>query len=202
MQAELQVKTGSPIIGPAHVSPHIPASFTQAPLQRTAMSRHHARRSGHAIVQRPPSASVVNQPHETILPAHSPIGQPTPSSHASSPTALSMKSPGPMVQGGITPPTSAVVAQGQMQQFRSSQQARPQYTMQAQRPLPSVQYQNSNGMSKKPKTGPQAGGVSSGSTSAASAYYSSPFQKHIDQLGKLSLFLCYAIELCHPRLIP
>jgi hypothetical protein len=166
-------------------------------------------------------------------PQASPQGHPTPSSHASSPTNVSTRSPLTMHQGGITPPTSGVLAQGQgqAQQYhaypRSSQQPPnpayypPPQAQQQQQP-PNLQQQQQRTMQRPPPPShyqSSASGISSHSTasqhslnpplsagtsaaappsagpSTASAYYPSPFQKHIDQLGKFSPHP-FLIELC------
>jgi len=147
----------------------------------------------------------------------SPQGHPTPPSHASSPTTVPSRSPMIMQQGGMTPPTSAVLAQGQAQQYhiypRSAQQPpNPGYyqiphqpsPQQQQRPPPPSQYQSSpvlaqsntsqQGANHLPPISAGQGHMSANAGHSASAYYPSPFQKHIDQLGKLTPV--YPIELC------
>lgn len=194
MQTELQAKTGSPSLAPTYLSHAIPPPMAQPALQRTALSRQHARRSGQGFAPRLGPGPNMAQPSHDAFNARSPQGQPTPSSHASSPTALSQRSPISIPQGGMTPPTSAVLAQPQQQQYRSQAPPRSQYMMQnpaQQRPQPPSQYPSSSGMSSI-SASTQAGGMT-GSVSSApagpSAYYPSPFQKHIDQLGKLTPFL-------------
>lgn len=211
VQAELSMKTGSPTFPPGFMQ-HIPIQPTQPPLQRTAVQRHHARRSGQAIT--PKLQPGQSQPEMTFHNT-SPQAVPTPSSHVSSPNTVSTRSPVAMHQGGMTPPTSAVLAQTQAQQFqgfsRSQQpplntqfyQPAQQQTQQfhrAQRPAPPQQYHsNTSGISSQSPSSQSGGhngppgssgsGGGSNSTSvvpSASAYYPSPFQKHIDQLGKFS----------------
>lgn len=209
VQAELSLKTGSPTFPPGFMQ-HIPIQPTQPPLQRTAVQRHHARRSGQAITPKlQPGQSQADMTfHNT-----SPQAVPTPSSHVSSPNTVSTRSPVAMHQGGMTPPTSAVLAQTQAQQYQQSfsrshqqpplntqfyqpAQHQTQHLHRAQRPAPPQQYHsNTSGISSQ-SPGSQAGppgssgsGGGSNSTSAvpsASAYYPSPFQKHIDQLGKFT----------------
>lgn len=152
----------------------------QAPLQRTAINRQHARRSGQFAPKLAPGSA--QAPQDSFV-SRSPQGQPTPSSHASSPTNPSTRSPIAMQQGGMTPPASAVQTQQQQYQFRSQpppNQHYVQHVPQQRPPLPS-QYQSASS------------GMSSASTSASgnmmgnpSYGYPSPFQKHIDQLGKLT----------------
>jgi hypothetical protein len=178
----------------------------QPQLQRAAVQRQHARRSaGQGFL--PKLAPGQANPDMSFSSA-SPQGHPTPSSHASSPTNMPTKSPMTMHQGGMTPPTSAVIAQGQAQQYhaypRASQQpSNPGYFQtQAQLPRSSHRGQPSHYQSSASSTASQqsfnppmsAGRSAAGSATAASAYYPSPFQKHIDQLGKFSP-ICL-IELC------
>jgi len=168
--------------------------MVSAPLQRTAMNRQHARRAGQPFTQRIGTGPTAQS--EMSFSARSPQGHPTPSSHASSPTAISMQSPASMQQGGgMTPPASVMHGQQQQQQpqaqsqqqqhYGVQQQARPRYVAQhAQRVAHPVHYGNSNGGSGQPAaTHPES---SSATSSAPSAYYPSPFQKHIEELGKLS----------------
>ena len=204
VQAELQMKTGSPTLGfqhPAANIPHIPAP--QPALQRTAMQRQQARRSGQNYLPK----LAPGQANTDMTFQGSPQGHPTPSSHASSPTSLSTRSPMVVQQGGNnTPPTSTVVAQPQIQQFhnfaRSSQQPpnqafqqRQQISPNTQRPGPPQQYHsNSN---RNSVNAPMSAGVPGGNINQsipASQFYPSPFQKHIDQLGKLTP--TPQIELC------
>ena len=169
--------------------PHpAPGPMVSAPLQRTALNRQHARRAGQPFTQRLGSGSAA-QP-ELSFSARSPQGHPTPSSHASSPTALSTQSPASMHQGGMTPPASSVMhGQQQQQHFgvqQQQQQARQRYVMQhpPQRAAPPVQYSSSGNVSSL--SAPSLGDGNNGVASAPSTYYPSPFQKHIEELGKFS----------------
>jgi len=146
----------------------------------------------------------------------SPQAVPTPSSHVSSPNTVSTRSPVATHQGGMTPPTSAVLAQPQAQQYQQSfsrtqqpplntqfyqpAQHQTQHLHRVQRPAPPQQYHsNTSGISSQSPssqsaghTGPPgssgSGGGSNGTSAvpSASAYYPSPFQKHIAQLGKFT----------------
>lgn len=181
VQAELQHKTGSPALGPTYIPPQpAPGPLMQAPLQRTALNRQHARRAGQPFAPRMAPGSAAQS--EMSFPARSPQGHPTPSSHASSPAAMSTQSPASMQPGGLTPPGSAMHSQS----FAAQQQARSRYAMQhpSQRQAPAVQYANSTGMSNLSVS--SAADNNGGAPAAPSAYYPSPFQKHIDQLGKWS----------------
>ena len=206
------MKTGSPTLGFQHPAANIPQiQPPQPPLQRTALQRHHARRSGQNFLPKlAPGQSNVDMGFQG-----SPQGHPTPSSHASSPTNVSTRSPMIMQQGGNTPPTSAVLAQPQAQQYhnfgRASQQPpnpsyyqRQQMSPNAQRPAPPSHYQSSASIHSSHSTGSRhslsgplsagVGAVTSNAGPSAAQYYPSPFQKHIDQLGKLSPI--FPIELC------
>ncbi|KAK4548569.1 hypothetical protein LTR36_009479 [Oleoguttula mirabilis] len=214
VQAELRIKTGSPVLPQGYTYPtaNVPqVQAPQPPLQRAAVHRQQARRSGGAAFL-PKLAPGQGNP-EISFPTSSPQGHPTPSSHGSSPTNVPTRSPMAMHQGGMTPPASTVLAQGQAQQYhgyaRSSQQPpnhgyysipqQPQNLVrQPQRPPPPSQYQSSASVVSSLSTGSQhslnpppippmmSAGQSSINASAgpssASAYYPSPFQKHIDQL--------------------
>ncbi|PNS20081.1 hypothetical protein CAC42_5531 [Sphaceloma murrayae] len=56
VQAELQIKTGSPVFDASHLPPQMPAPMIPTPLQRTAVNRQQARRS-YQSVARPPSVA-------------------------------------------------------------------------------------------------------------------------------------------------
>lgn len=202
------MKTGSPTLNFQHPAANMP-QFTKeppVPLQRTAIHRQQARRSGQNFLPKlAPGSSNQDQTFQTSPQAH-----PTPSSHTSSPTNVSTRSPMVMQQGGNTPPTSTILAQPQQQQFqafaRPSQQQpnQPFYhslspqgqrvPQQQQRPAAPPHYQSNASVHSSHSTGsrqsmtqPMSGGSAPGSAGqSASAYYPSPFQKHIDQLGKLT----------------
>ncbi|KAL1297112.1 hypothetical protein AAFC00_004692 [Neodothiora populina] len=184
VQAELQLKTGSPALAPAYMPPQpAPGHMVSAPLQRTALNRQHARRAGQPFTQRMAPGSAPQS--EISFSARSPQGHPTPSSHASSPAALT-QSPASMQQGGMTPPASVIHGQPQhynvQQQQQQQQQSRPRYVMQhpPSRAAP-VQYANaSSNMSNQ--TTPNSVENNGPVASAPSAYYPSPFQKHIEEL--------------------
>ena len=196
------MKTGSSTLNFQHPAANIP-QFTKdppVPLQRTAIHRQQARRSGQNFLPKlAPGSSNQDQNFQTSPQAH-----PTPSSHTSSPTNVSTRSPLVMQQGGNTPPASTIHAQPQQQQFQSfprpSQQQpnQPFYNsispqgqrVPQQRPSyqsnPSVQSSHSNA-SRQSMTQTMGAGNAPGSAGhTASSYYPSPFQKHIDQLGKLT----------------
>ena len=199
VQAELQLKTGNPILPPGYLPPGMSQPQQQAPhppLQRTAVQRQHARRSGGQAFL--PKLAPGQPSQDMSYTNTSPQGHPTPSSHASSPTNLT-RSPMTAQQGGMTPPTSAGLAQGQAQQYqpypRPSQPPNPGYyqiphqsSPETQRQtLPPSRYQSSTSHSNSSQStmnaanhmGPNQGGFGVN----AAGYYPSPFQKHIDQLG-------------------
>ncbi|KAF2722277.1 hypothetical protein K431DRAFT_58621 [Polychaeton citri CBS 116435] len=180
VQSELQMKTGSPTFGPNFMHPSAGVPQIQQPqpgLQRAAIQRQHARRSGQTFMNKDATVSVP-----------SPQGQPTPSSHASSPTAMSShRSPVAMQQHpqrGATPPAPAVLTQSHQQQFQfaRSQQQQP----------PSQSAANQQQQQQSPYSYRYGTPTNGGPTPS---YYTSPFQKHIDQLGKFSP-LTSLIELC------
>lgn len=201
------MKTGSPVLGPGFMHPA--ASIPQQPqLQRAALQRQQARRSGQNFLPK----LAPGHPNPEIFSTTSPHAHPTPSSHASSPSQLSTRSPA-MQQGGMNSPASAVLAQPQAQQFqafpRSSQQQPNQGFYQAQNQPPTVQrppqqrltptstYQsNGTGMPNISTASHSMAhpGSAAGSAPPSATFYPSPFQKHYDQLGKLSPML--PIELC------
>ncbi len=204
------MKTGSPTLAFQHPAANIPQIPPQPQLQRTAMQRHHARRSGQNFLpklapgQTAQDASVQMSPH----------GHPTPPSHLSSPTNVSTRSSLVMQQGGNTPPTSGVLTQPQAQHFqpfpRSSQQPpsqafyqRSQMSPNAKRPNPPHHYQSNASVVSSHSTGSRhslGGSAVPGANahptpgSSTSQYYPSPFQNHINQLGKFLHPL--PIELC------
>lgn len=209
VQAELQMKTGSPVLGPGFMHPA--TSIPQQPqLQRAALQRQQARRSGQNFLPK----LAPGQSNQDVNFATSPHAHPTPSSHASSPTQMSTRSPMAMHQGGMTPPTSAVLAQPQaqhMHNFARSSQPRSNQALyqgqqqpsnvQSQRPAPSNYQSSASGISSLSASShhsmgqPIAGGAGgSAGPQAASSFYPSPFQKHFDQLGKLTPIPL--IELC------
>ncbi|KAG9234254.1 hypothetical protein BJ875DRAFT_376832 [Amylocarpus encephaloides] len=177
VQAELRAKTGSPHLGPTHM----PQNMAQAPtVQRAIMNRHHqARRSQSSIAPKlEPGASV-----------QSPQSRPTPSSHASSPTALS---PGFHHPGVMTPPSSDSQMQFQQQQQPQPQQQK-QRLQQARQPVThaltggKAMLVNTGIPASLAPKGPGSSGTSTGGTPAAAAYFASPnFQNHYEQLGKLT----------------
>lgn len=220
------MKTGSPAFPPGFMQqltgmPQMQSS--QPPLQRAAIQRQHARRSGQALTPK----LAPGQSHSDLgFTSTSPQAGPTPSSHVSSPSNLSTRSPIAMQTGGMTPPTSGVLAQpqgqhsshfarGQQQSLNPVMYQPPQQASHMQRPQRPGQFQGGGG-GGMPKHAPNSqpnnqhqnppGSAGSGgpgqnnSANSASAYYPSPFQKHIDQLGKFTPPPSpKLVELCRPR---
>lgn len=208
------MKTGSPVLGPGFMQP-VPGLPQPPQLQRTALQRQQARRSaGQNFL---PKLAPGQSNSDLNFSTNSPHAHPTPSSHASSPSQISMRSPMNMQQGGMTPPTSAVNAQPQAQHFqafaaRSSQQQPNQAFYQAQQQPSSVprgaQRPATSTYSNSPGGAPSVSGTSNpnlgqsmsaapaggAGTQSASSFYPSPFQKHFDQLGKLTPY--YPVGLC------
>ncbi|KAK8246186.1 hypothetical protein HDK90DRAFT_506002 [Phyllosticta capitalensis] len=191
VQAELRAKTGSPHLGPTRMPPPAGSAVQQPPpMQRAIMNRHHqARRSFAAMPQKVDVDAAVQN--------HSPQSQPTPASHMSSPSTTATKSPNfmPSVSPNVGP-VSQPQAQQQQQQPQQQQQLRPQPPRQQYNPLPpprpsiNTQFNASNGMSNaSPVNAPAGANAMAGSNNGPSAYYPSPFQSHMDQLGKLTPFL-------------
>jgi hypothetical protein len=178
VQAELRAK-GSPHLGPTK-APLVPTSQA-SPIQRAMMNRQQqARRPTAGIAPKLDPINPMVQPNrEGAFSTQSPQLQPTPSSQTSSPSTS--KSPGFAVQGGISPSTSDFQAQQPHPQQRSQQQ--PQL-----RPL-NPSHPAMTGVASTPigsAAGPPGPVPMTTAGGLPSAYYPSPFQKHIDQLGKLT----------------
>lgn len=203
VQAELQMKTGSPVLGPGFM--HSTTPMPQQPqLQRTTLQRAQARRSG--LPKLAPGHSNSDLGFSTT----SPLAHPTPSSHGSSPSQMSMRSPA-IQQMGMTSPASAVLGQPQAQPYQSfagsSQQQPSQAFYQPQqhatnapryrqhRATASSTYQGStSGISNMSPGLPYPGSSGGSAPPSASAFYPSPFQKHFEQLGKSTSVL--SADLC------
>ncbi|KAF2091811.1 hypothetical protein K490DRAFT_70562 [Saccharata proteae CBS 121410] len=186
VQAELRAKTGSPHLGPTRMPPAGPAPSAPPPMQRAIMNRHHqARRSLAGLPHGLPTkaegvhVSPLVQPDGAAT-NHSPHSQPTTASHQSSPATAATKSPNflPNISPNIGPVSQSQQLRPQPPPPRSQYNPLP-----PQRPSVNTQYPAANAISSS--SGP--GSAMSGSTSAGpAAYYPSPFQSHMDQLGKLS----------------
>ncbi|KAL1620652.1 hypothetical protein SLS54_006008 [Diplodia seriata] len=199
VQAELRAKTGSPHLGPTRVPP--PGSAVQPPMQRAIMNRHQqARRSFAGFPQKVEGVqgSPLAQPDGSV-PNHSPHSQPTPASHMSSPSTSATKSPNfiPTISPNIGPVSQSQQQQQQQQppqqpQPQQQQQLRPQPTRSQYNPLPpqrpsslNTQFSVGSGLPSASSVNSAAGNGISGNGNGPSAFYPSPFQSHMDQLGKL-----------------
>ena len=170
VQAELRAKTGSPHLGPTNMVQNMAQTPTA---QRAIMNRHHqARRSNSNIAPKlEPGILPAPHGHPITNPNQNPQTRPTPPSHHSSPSS---NSPGFTAQGVMTPPAS----DSQIQMQRAHQPMKPQ----VHHGLPALPAAGGLG---PPMKGPGSSGP--GSTAGVSAtYYPSPFQNHIEQLGKLT----------------
>lgn len=133
-------------------------------------------------------AMPMGQPDGAIT-NRSPLSQPTTASHLSSPATTATKSPNFIPHtGAVHSPNFGPI--GHQQPMRQPQQPpRSSYNqIQAapQRPSVITQQQSPSGISNGGQN------VMAGSTSGGSAnYYPSPFQSHMDQLGKLSRPLAF-----------
>ncbi|KAI9806324.1 MAG: hypothetical protein M1825_006439 [Sarcosagium campestre] len=192
VQAELSAKTSSPHSRSAGAGP------SQAPpIQRAIMNRHHQ-------VRRPTSAvmpKVEQGPGMARVPRGSSFGsggspqlQPTPPSQTSSPNSTS---PSYAAQGVMTPPTGdAMMAQRQMQQQQQPlAQGQPAHLQHPQLEHafgapPPFKRSRTASSSQTPLVIPATSGrgavEASGSSRTPSNFYPSPFQSHIEQLGKLT----------------
>jgi hypothetical protein len=144
-----------------------------------------------------PKLETVRGPHihrDVTYGVQSPQLQPTPPSHASSPSAT--KSPGYPLQGMMSPATTDIHAQPQQQQ---QQPPPPQHTLTPYQrsqllnqsgsyvPGPTVMTPSSTADATDPSC--QSRSVASNSPhnqSRVPTHYLSPFQKHYDQLGEFS----------------
>ncbi|KAF2742761.1 hypothetical protein M011DRAFT_412012 [Sporormia fimetaria CBS 119925] len=193
VQAELRAKGSSPHMGPArtplsaNASPGLPALQ-----QRAVLNRQQQRRSIGGLPKNDGQHGLPMIQPDGPLQNRSPLSQPTPGSHLSSPAHSATRSPNfvPHPQGtSVSPNFGAMAAQQPQQQHQSQQpQLRPQpprphfqSSMGPQRPSIITNHPVSNG-SAEAKTALTQGSASAG----PSSYYPSPFESHMNQLGKLS----------------
>lgn len=225
VQAELQIKAGSPTF-PASMMPSTTShpQPARAPLQRTAMQRHHARRSASIIT------SGIEGP---TMPAHemsaqSPQASHTPASHISSPSTVSTRSPTALHTGVSqhalpahhaqvnlrSQPHMASISQiststplPQSATSSTSSARSRQHASASRQPLPPTMLDQQptyispgsdrgshphRGLLSTPLATPTHDEMAESElVQSASAYYPSPFQKHIDQLGKFLRPLLY-----------
>jgi len=186
VQAELRLK-GSPHLGPVRQG----VAGQASPMQKAMINRQQQSQR-HRMLAPPPLQTVDTMSHarrDGIL-ANLPSLQPTPpSQHPSPPTA---RSPGHALQGGMSSPTSDLQAQHHQQQQRPLQPL--QHDQFPPRPRPQNRTASSSG-SSQPVLSPLRPQIPA--TSQAN-YYPASFQKHYDQLGKLSRSLLpfLLVELC------
>lgn len=167
-----------------------------SPLSRAASNRQSVNR--HKVGETPKlDHSNISQAHrEDAHTMSSPQLHPTPTSHVSSPSTA--KSPGFNLQGGISIPGAEIQPQQQKDTSQLHQLLPPSI-------LPASSHYSSNGNGSNghhcisatspdpatpmtaalPNVSPDSG-VNMDRT--GSGYYLSPFQKHYDQLGKLTAF--------------
>lgn len=167
VQAELRLKN-SPHMGP------VKNFGQQSPMQRAVLRQQQAQRNPGMNAPPLQPATAVPQSQGQGAFSHSPTLQPTPPSQNLSPSAS--RSPHFALQGGMTSPVSDLQAQHQQQHQRapSSQQQRSGF----QQARSQIRSRPSSGIvqQQQPPTLAQPSGN----------YYPASFQKHYDQLGKLS----------------
>lgn len=157
-------------------NPNTLAPKQPLPLERAAISRTSAQRrqASGGIAPKPD----LSQQRDGAYSTTSPQPQPTPSSHVSSPTAG--RSPGFALQGAISP--KGPEFQAQQQRNRPPLLPNPRDFSQ-QNPLTMGQMRSMDSYAAATQS------VMAGGTMASQLqpFYSAPFQKHYDQLGKFSL---------------
>ena len=180
VQAELRLK-GSPQFGPIRSRPPTgqASSIQRAVMNRQQQSRRHA-------AQVPPLQHVdpMSQAAREGVFSTSPALQPTPPSQNSSPSTS--KSPGFAVQGGISSPSSDLQAQHLQQHQRPPPPPPPQRprSFPPRQPFPRPREGSINA---PPAQHTLLSPTNSEAPSAMhQSYYPPSFQKHYDQLGKLS----------------
>ena len=190
VQAELRAKTGSPNLGPVRAPASATTSPNQAPLQQRAiLNRQQQRRSiGGPTKAEGPHALPMIQP-DGALPNRSPLSQPTPSSHLSSPSTSATRSPNFIPQGTSVSPNFGPMSH-QQPQLRP-QPPRSNFTpmMGPQRPSLITNQPPSNGLSSASTASGGSAMTQSSATGSHSSYYTPPFTDHMNQLGKLTRFL-------------
>ncbi|KAL1857841.1 hypothetical protein Plec18167_001757 [Paecilomyces lecythidis] len=179
VQAELRLKGAAPGMPP--VKPSGMAPKQPAPLERTAIHRNSLSRQKAGIVPKPDQPGMPQQHREGAYGMQSPQLQPTPSSHVSSPSTA--RSPGFGLSGAMSPTSTEFQTQQQQQHGRPP--LLPQQRSFNQGPS-SMGMANADSMEPATSQSVMPGGTAPIASRMSSAYYPSPFQKHYDQLGKLS----------------
>lgn len=184
MQAELKSKTDG-----AHLGPHnIPSAGASQPfpLQRSVLNRpSQPRRSTIGPITK---TSMKSHSSSSTIAKHSPQLQTTPRSQTLSPTTA--KSPTSLMQGGMTSPGVDLSAQ-QPQAKNRNHAPRTHSGLANSAAAPPMQT-----MTPSSRDGSRSSEMCSAGGTQKS-YYPSPFQTHIEQLGKLSRPLHVLVrELC------
>jgi hypothetical protein len=185
VQAELRAKTGSPSLGPTRPAASTHTSPNQPPLQQRAiLNRQQQRRS----LQGPPKPDGTNglpmiQPDGPIQ--RSPLSQPTPGSHLSSPAQSATRSPNFTPQGQTVSPNFGPIPPQQQQQ--QQQQLRPQpprtnFNPMMTGPQRPITQAPTNGIHNASTVGPNANGITQ--SSGPSSFYQTQYSDHMNQLGK------------------
>lgn len=170
----------------------MPLSMSQpTPAQRAVMNRHHQLQRASSSTG--PRLIQAQKARSNTVSSQSPQLQPTPPSQTSSPTAS--RSPNYGLQGGMTSPHAALQAQQQFQQQQQQLQQLqpplrpPQNFPQHSQAYPSITIPASNTKMQNMHPNRPLGPRDDGTTSAGGIrpnHWSSPYQTHMEQLGKLT----------------
>ena len=176
MQAELKSKTeGSHIIPHAHPPSGAP---NPSPVQRAIMNRQNQTRRSNSGA----SSQALRPRSSHTSSTQSPRLQPTPS-HMISPTTT--RSPVGMPKGGMVPPSMDLKAQQQQQPPPPHDRS---YSHQAPSKISIPSAGQSTLQTPTPSTadGSRSSEMGSVAGTTQTSFYPSPFQAHIEQLGKLA----------------
>lgn len=192
VQAELRLRSGAFGVGPLKPN-NVVAPKQPSPLERAALNRNPAQTHKPGIAPKTEQPSMSQRPREGPYAVHSPHLQPTPPSHVSSPS--NAKSPGFGLQGAMSPTGADFQAQQQQQHARPQLLSQPRGFNQAH---PQMGIPHSESMEPVTSQPMMPSGSAAMTSRMPSAYYPSPFQKHYDQLGKLTrtFFPLFPMELC------
>ena len=180
VQAELKTKEEST---QSAIQP--PSVAVSTPAQRAVVNRHHQVQRGHSGNM--PRLIQAQKSRSNTLSSQSPQLQPTPSSQTSSPTAS--RSPIYVVQGGMTSPHAANQAQHQFQQQQFQQPLRPAPSFPHPHTYPTITIPISTPGLQDAQHSMTSGTGEDGRESASSSrpsQWSSSYQTHMEQLGKLT----------------
>lgn len=182
VQAELKTKEeATPTTMPLSMSQPTPA-------QRAVMNRHHQLQRANSSTG--PRLIQAQKSRSNTVSSQSPQLQPTPPTQTSSPTAS--RSPNYGLQGGMTSPLAALQAQQQFQQQQQQLQSPlrpPQNFPQHSQSYPSITIPASTTKMQNMHPNRPIGPGDDGRHSAGGirpAHWSSPYQTHMEQLGKLT----------------